>query len=45
MLNAAQSAPAWTWWHSVMTLLVLVSFPLAAILFFGAWLFHRDLTR
>ena len=45
MLVAAEEADRQTRWHALMTALAVVSFPLGAILFFGAWWFHRDVSR
>ena len=44
MLRAAEPVRQ-TRWHSWLTGVVLVSFPLGAIMFFGAWLFHREVKR
>ena len=45
MLIAAEEADSGTRWHALMTAVALVSFPLGAILLFGAWWFHRDVGR
>lgn len=45
MLIAADEADRQTRWHALMMAVALVSFPLAAVLFFGAWWFHREVSR
>lgn len=45
MLIAPEEADSGTRWHALMTAVALVSFPLGAILLFGAWWFHRDMGR
>ena len=45
MLIAADEADRQTRWHALMMVVALVSFPLAAVLFFGAWWFHREVSH
>lgn len=45
MLIRAGAAARETRWEAWLTFVALVSFPLAAILLFGAWLFHREVKR
>lgn len=44
LIRAGQTARQ-TQWEAWLTFVALVSFPLAAILLFGAWLFHREVKR
>ncbi|KPK83536.1 MAG: hypothetical protein AMJ81_08045 [Phycisphaerae bacterium SM23_33] len=42
LLGAGEQERASSRWHFYMTAVTIVSFPLAAVLGFGAWWFHRE---